>query len=103
MFDVSSSSSSTSSFSAGIIGIPYAIAKSGFVVGILLLILVGYMTDKSLRMIVETATFNPKLRGKGVLTFEDLMSIPFGRFGSLFVLVNMFVMAYGAMVAYVRY
>jgi solute carrier family 38 (sodium-coupled neutral amino acid transporter), member 11 len=85
---------------AGIIGIPYAIAKSGFVLGILLLVLVGYMTDKSLRMLVETATFHPKLVGLGVLTYEDLMSIPFGRFGTLFVLVNMFIMAYGAMVAY---
>ena len=85
---------------AGIIGIPYAIAKSGFVIGILLLLLVGYMTDKSLRMLVETATFHPKLVGLGVLTYEDLMSIPFGRCGTLFVLINMFIMAYGAMVAY---
>jgi solute carrier family 38 (sodium-coupled neutral amino acid transporter), member 11 len=85
---------------AGIIGIPYAISNSGFVIGILLLILVGYMTDKSLRILVETATFHPKLVGLGVLTYEDLMSIPFGRFGTLFVLINMFIMAYGAMVAY---
>jgi sodium-coupled neutral amino acid transporter 11 len=31
---------------------------------------------------------------------EDLMSIPFGSYGSYFVLINMFILAYGAMVAY---
>ena len=36
----------------------------------------------------------------GVKTYEDLMYIPFGWYGSLFVQVNMFVLAYGAMVAY---
>ena len=36
----------------------------------------------------------------GVKTYEDLMYIPFGRYGSLFVQLNMFVLAYGAMLAY---
>lgn len=85
---------------AGIIGIPYAIKQAGFVVGIVLLIAVAYMTDKSLRMLIELASFSPKLKNLGVLTYEDMMSIPFGRSGRLFVLFNMFVLAYGAMVAY---
>ena len=85
---------------AGIIGIPFALQQSGLVSGVILLLLVGYFTDKSLRMIVELATASTQLKGKGVWTYDDLMSIPFGRRGSYFVLAAMFVTAYGAMVAY---
>ena len=51
-------------------------------------------------MIVELAGFHPKLKKLGVLTFEDLLMMPFGRWGYNFILANMFVLAYGAMVAY---
>lgn len=34
------------------------------------------------------------------MTYEDLMSYPFGKWGSYFVLFNMMILAYGAMVAY---
>jgi sodium-coupled neutral amino acid transporter 11 len=34
------------------------------------------------------------------MTYEDLMSYPFGKWGNWFVLINMFLLAYGAMVAY---
>lgn len=79
---------------AGIIGIPYAIREAGLVVGLFLLILVSWLTDKSLRMIIEMARFHPSLRGLGVWTYEDLMSIPFGKNGSRFILVNMLILAY---------
>ena len=85
---------------AGIIGIPYALRESGLIAGIFLLILVAYLTDKSLRIIVGLASFHPKLKHRDVRTFEDLAMYPFGNIGSNFILVNMFVMAYGAMVAY---
>lgn len=85
---------------AGIIGIPYALRMSGLWAGILLLILVAVLTDKSLRLLIEQASFHPKLRHLPVHTFEDLASYPFGAFGSGFVLFNMFLCAYGAMVAY---
>ncbi|KAL7533600.1 hypothetical protein ACHAXR_008576 [Thalassiosira sp. AJA248-18] len=85
---------------AGIIGIPYALRMSGLWAGVLLLILVAVLTDKSLRMLIEQASFHPKLRHLPIHTFEDLASYPFGKFGSGFVLLNMFIMAYGAMVAY---
>jgi len=85
---------------AGIIGIPFAFQQSGLISGGVLLLLVGYFTDKSLRMIIELATASPQLKGKGVWTYDDLMSLPFGRRGSYFVLLSMFVTAYGAMVAY---
>ena len=75
-------------------------SRAGLVVGILMFILVAYLTDKSLRMIIELARFHPKLRHFGVLTFEDLARIPFGRFGAGWILAVMFIVAYGAMVAY---
>ncbi len=77
---------------AGIIGIPYALQQSGLLVGILLLLLVSYLTDKSLRIIINLASFHPKLKLYDVRTFEDLASFPFGNIGEKFVLVNMFVM-----------
>jgi solute carrier family 38 (sodium-coupled neutral amino acid transporter), member 11 len=46
------------------------------------------------------ASFHPQLKHRGVLTFEDLMSLPFGTMGSHFILANMLILAYGAMVAY---
>eukprot|EP00581_Thalassiosira_minuscula_P017170 CAMPEP_0183723222 /NCGR_PEP_ID=MMETSP0737-20130205/14878_1 /TAXON_ID=385413 /ORGANISM="Thalassiosira miniscula, Strain CCMP1093" /LENGTH=620 /DNA_ID=CAMNT_0025953479 /DNA_START=118 /DNA_END=1980 /DNA_ORIENTATION=+ len=85
---------------AGIIGIPYALRMSGLWAGVLLLILVAVLTDKSLRLLIEQASFHPRLRHLPVHTFEDLASYPFGQWGSGFVLFNMFIMAYGAMVAY---
>ncbi|CAB9517552.1 Putative sodium-coupled neutral amino acid transporter 11 [Seminavis robusta] len=85
---------------AGIIGIPYAFREAGLIVGLFLLVLVSYLTDKSLRIIIEAARYHPKLKMVGVKTYEDLMQIPYGYYGSLFVQVNMFILAYGAMVAY---
>jgi hypothetical protein len=54
---------------AGIIGIPYAMRQSGIVAGLLLIVLVAYLTDKSLRIIIEVACFHPKLSKLGVLTY----------------------------------
>ena len=85
---------------AGIIGIPYAMRMSGLWAGIFLLILVSALTDKSLRILIEQASFHPKLCNLPVYTFEELASYPFGKFGYRFILANMFIMAYGAMVAY---
>ena len=85
---------------AGIIGIPYALRQSGIVVGTFLLVLVAYLTDKSLRMMMDCALFHPKLRKCGIYTFEELIQIPFGRIGYQFILGSMFIMAYGAMIAY---
>ena len=87
---------------AGIIGIPFALKESGLVSGILLLLTVSYFTDKSLRMLVELAHFHPQLQkiGLEILTFEDLMYLPFGTKGTYFVLISMFLLAYGAMLGY---
>ena len=69
--------------------------------GVLLLVLVGYFTNKSLRMIVDLALHSSKLYDKGVWTYNDLLALPYGKkYGANLVLVSMFVAAYGAMVAY---
>lgn len=57
-------------------------------------------SDKSLRVIIEAASYHPKLKAFHIKTYEDLMYIPFGRPGYLFIQTNMFILAYGAMVAY---
>jgi len=58
------------------------------------------LADKSLKILIQTATFNPLLKGRQVTTYEDLMFYPFGDWGRGFILLGMFVLAYGAMVAY---
>ena len=73
--------------------------QSGFIAGVFLLLLVSILTDKSLRMITEL-TKHPRLKPLQVSTFEHLASLPFNKAGEYFVLVNMMVLAYGAMVAY---
>jgi sodium-coupled neutral amino acid transporter 11 len=85
---------------SGIIGLPYALNESGIVAGILMIVLVSYFTDKTLRMIVELATYHPDLYGMGVKTYEDMLAIPFGTTGRRFIMIAMFIMAYGAMISY---
>ena len=85
---------------AGIIGIPYALNESGLIAGTILLVAVSCFTVKSLQMLVDMAHFHPRLKGFGVYTYEDLMTVAFGKIGHHFILASMFVTAYGAMVAY---
>lgn len=59
-----------------------------------------FLKVRSLRIIFDTATFHPKLSLVGVKTYEDLLFMPFGRVGSMFILINMFIFSYGSMVAY---
>lgn len=85
---------------AGIVGMPYALNNAGFLMGVFLLCLVGYLTDKSLRLIVDLASFHPRLAHLGVLTYEDLMKVPFGQRGFHFIMLSVSILAYGCMVAY---
>lgn len=79
---------------SGIVGLPYAIQKAGFVAGIGLVIMCAILTEKSLRLLVETA------KHVHVPSYETVAEAAFGRFGFLFVAINMFIMAYGAMLSY---
>lgn len=39
----------------GIVGVPFAVQRAGFVAGIFLIVLVAIVTEKSLRLLVNTA------------------------------------------------
>jgi hypothetical protein len=72
---------------SGIVGLPYAMQQTGFLAGIILVLLTAAMTEKSLRVLVETAKHLHKQ------SYETAAEVPFGVVGFRFILVNMFVMA----------
>jgi len=79
---------------AGIVGIPYAMKECGLGSGILMVIFCAFLTDKSLRLLIETA------KHIDVPSYEVLAEASFGFFGFYFISINMFIMAYGAMISY---
>lgn len=79
---------------SGIVGIPYAIQQAGFVSGVFLVIACAFLTEKSLRLLIETA------KHVHVPSYETVAEAAFGRYGFLFVAANMLIMAYGAMLSY---
>jgi len=79
---------------AGIVGMPVAIAESGFAMGMLLLILVAVLVDRSVIMLVECG-----LRAKKK-NLEELCGHLLGPTGHNVATIFMFLYAYGAMIAY---
>jgi len=79
---------------AGIVGIPYAIQESGLLPGIGLVLFSAMMTEKSLRLLIETA------KHANTPSYETLAEACYGKSGFLFISINMFIMAYGALLSY---
>lgn len=79
---------------SGIVGLPYAIQESGFVPGVVLVVFCALLTEISLRLLIETA------KHSNVPSYETVAEAAYGRFGFYFVAINMFIMAYGAMLSY---
>lgn len=79
---------------SGIVGIPYAIMNAGFVAGIFLIVFCAILTDKSLRLLIATA------KHAKVPSYETVAEAAFGKWGFGFIGINMFIMAYGAMLSY---
>jgi sodium-coupled neutral amino acid transporter 11 len=79
---------------AGIVGIPYAMQQSGLVAGFVMVILVAFLTEKSLRLLIETA------KHIDVPSYETLFEACFGLVGFYSMCATMFIMSYGAMVSY---
>jgi sodium-coupled neutral amino acid transporter 11 len=79
---------------SGIVGIPYAVKMAGFGAGLILILACAVLTEKSLRLLVFTA------KHVHVATYETAAEAAFGKAGFRFVVVNMFIMAYGAMLSY---
>lgn len=67
---------------SGIVGLPYAVKESGFVAGLFLIVLCGFLTEKSLRLLVETA------KHAHVPTYETVAEAAFGRLGFLFIAIS---------------
>ncbi|XP_033103151.1 putative sodium-coupled neutral amino acid transporter 11 [Anneissia japonica] len=79
---------------SGIIGIPYAMMKSGLPFGIILLILVAGITDYSLVLLIKGG----HLSGRD--TYQGLVEVAFGRFGYYFLTVIQFLYPFIAMISY---
>jgi len=79
---------------SGIVGIPYAIKQSGFVAGVFLVLLCAVLTEKSLRLLIATA------KHVHCPTYETAAESAYGVWGFRFIAINMFIMAYGALVSY---
>ena len=62
---------------SGIVGLPFAMKEAGFCAGIFLVVLCGFLTDKSLRLLVETA------KHVNAPSYETLAEAAFGKIGFL--------------------
>ena len=79
---------------AGIIGIPYAIGQCGFFMGVIMLILIAYLINRSVIMLIECGL------EKGKLDLEELCEHLLGIKGYYLSLTSMMMFAIGGMIAY---
>ncbi|EIW73705.1 hypothetical protein TREMEDRAFT_67510 [Tremella mesenterica DSM 1558] len=79
---------------AGIIGLPYAVAQAGFIMGVTLLVVLAFVTDWTIRLVV----LNAKLSGRE--SYTDVMYHCFGQWGSTLVSFFQFAFAFGGMCAF---
>ncbi|KND04095.1 uncharacterized protein SPPG_01537 [Spizellomyces punctatus DAOM BR117] len=79
---------------AGIIGLPYAFAESGFATGVLLLFALTFVVDWTVNLLIVDGKL------AGTRSYQELVKRCFGRWGFIAVSVFQFVFAYGAMCAY---
>lgn len=79
---------------AGIIGLPYAMSRSGFFMGIFLLVILSVITDWTIRLIV----INAKL--SGTKSYIGIMNRCFGSSGRAAVSFFQFAFAFGGMCAF---
>jgi tyrosine-specific transport protein len=80
---------------AGILGLPYAIAKSGFFLGLLNMLVVGLATTLMTLYMGEIV-----LRTRKVRQFTGLAEIYLGKFGKALMFLSVVIGIYGALVAY---
>ncbi|KAJ1404841.1 transmembrane amino acid transporter protein-domain-containing protein [Ochromonadaceae sp. CCMP2298] len=79
---------------AGIIGLPYAVQQCGLVLGVLLLLLVAVLVNRSVVMLIESGL------KVGRFDLEDLAESLMGKTGYYCALLYMFLFAFGAQVGY---
>jgi sodium-coupled neutral amino acid transporter 11 len=79
---------------SGVIGIPYALHRAGFVLGIFLLIVIAVLTDYSLVILVKAGNI------AGVSTYQDVVEAAFGRSGFYLLTLIQFIYPFIAMISY---
>jgi len=79
---------------AGLIGMPYAIEKCGFLVGIVMMVVIAFIVRHSVILLIDCGL---KLNA---LDLEVLAGKVMGKYGYFVALGAMFVYAYGAQIAY---
>ena len=73
---------------SGIIGVPAAIREAGFSVGVVLLVLIGVMSEYTLIILVSTAN------SVGCSSYQEVMRKAFGKIGYLLAAFEQFVVAF---------
>ncbi|KAM8857056.1 putative sodium-coupled neutral amino acid transporter 11 [Synchiropus picturatus] len=79
---------------SGIIGLPYALNQAGFPFGLLLLILVAFITDYSIILLIKGGNLS------GTNTYQSLVQTSFGFPGFVVVSVLQFLYPFIAMISY---
>ncbi|KAI1290008.1 putative sodium-coupled neutral amino acid transporter 11 [Halotydeus destructor] len=79
---------------SGVIGIPYALHRAGFGLGIVLLLVIAVLTDYSLCILVKAGNI------AGVTTYQDVVEAAFGRTGFYLLTVIQFIYPFIAMISY---
>lgn len=79
---------------SGVVGIPYALHKAGFGLGLFLLIVLAVVTDYSLSLLVKSANL------AGVTSYQDLVHVAFGRPGFYLLTLLQFIYPFIAMISY---
>lgn len=79
---------------AGIIGLPYAIKRCGFISGCILLVFVALASKYTVNLLISTGVKH------NCLSYESVAQRAFGETGYYLCSFFMFVMAFGAMCAY---
>uniref|UniRef100_A0A8C2DIK3 Putative sodium-coupled neutral amino acid transporter 11 n=1 Tax=Cyprinus carpio TaxID=7962 RepID=A0A8C2DIK3_CYPCA len=79
---------------SGIIGLPYSLSQAGLPMGLLLLILVAFITDYSIILLVRGGNLS------GTHSYQSLVQSTFGQIGYLIVSALQFLYPFIAMISY---
>ncbi|XP_033899320.2 putative sodium-coupled neutral amino acid transporter 11 [Acipenser ruthenus] len=79
---------------SGIIGLPYSMKQAGFPLGMMLLLVVAYITDYSIILLIKAGNLS------GTTTYQALVNRAFGLIGYLMLSTLQFLYPFTAMVSY---
>ncbi len=81
---------------AGILGIPYVVSQAGFLIGLAIILFVGFLV-----LLINLAVGEVCLRTKGNHQLTGYAQKYLGKWGRFFMLISIFFGFYGALIAYV--